>query len=67
MLPRPRCDARSCKHFRGISSTEEERDQRPVCAAFPLGIPDEIAYGDNDHTEPYLGDNGVRYEKDDDA
>jgi hypothetical protein len=34
-----------------------------TCAAFPNGIPDEIWLGDNDHTEPYPGDMGVRFER----
>lgn len=33
----------------------------PACAAFPNGIPDEIRYGDNPHTEPFEGDHGIRY------
>lgn len=34
-----------------------------TCAAFPDGIPDEIWRGDNDHTKPYPGDNGIRFER----
>jgi hypothetical protein len=33
-----------------------------VCTAFPEGIPDEITFGYNHHTEPHPGDNGVRFE-----
>lgn len=28
----------------------------------PEGDPEEIAYGTNDHTTPYPGDNGIQYE-----
>lgn len=34
-----------------------------TCAAFPDGIPDEILVGDFNHTEPYPGDRGIRFEK----
>jgi hypothetical protein len=33
------------------------------CKAFPNGIPDEIWLGDDDHTKPYPGDNGIRFER----
>ena len=29
------------------------------CLAYPGGIPDEIFYGEIDHTKPYKGDNGI--------
>jgi hypothetical protein len=32
------------------------------CNAFPHGIPDEIILGRIDHTRPYPGDNGIRFE-----
>jgi len=32
------------------------------CDAFPDRIPDEIMTGLFDHTEPYEGDKGVRFE-----
>lgn len=33
-----------------------------ICAAFPDGIPMQIWDGDNNHREPYPGDNGIRFE-----
>lgn len=34
-----------------------------TCDAFPDGIPDEIAYGDDLHLRPVLGDRGLQFEK----
>lgn len=34
-----------------------------LCKAFPQGIPRAIRDGDNDHTKPFPGDNGIRYER----
>lgn len=36
---------------------------RQKCKAFPEGIPAEIWQGDNPHTEPYPGDNGIQFER----
>jgi len=33
-----------------------------TCEAFPEGIPDEIIFEGRDHTEPFKGDRGIRYE-----
>lgn len=60
----PRCSVRNCIHFVGMSGDEDETKQRPICSAFPKGIPDEIAYGKNKHLTPYPGDGGIQYEKD---
>jgi hypothetical protein len=34
-----------------------------TCAAFPRGIPTEIHDGENIHTSPYPGDNGVLFDQ----
>jgi hypothetical protein len=34
---------------------------KSTCAAFPNGIPAIIALGHFRHTEPYAGDNGIRF------
>jgi len=33
-----------------------------VCGAFKKKIPNEILTGEHDHTKPYKGDNGIRFE-----
>lgn len=48
MLPQPECFTRGCRHLRGATDADE-RQQLPACLAFPNGIPDDIAYGDNLH------------------
>lgn len=64
MLTEPRCSERNCKHLIGVKQEDgTEATEVPVCAAFPNGIPQEIAYGDNPHTSPYPGDNGITYEE----
>ena len=62
MIPEPRCYARRCRHFTGVVG-EDEAQQHVTCAAFPDGIPEDIAYGDNKHLTPYPNDNGIRYER----
>ena len=63
MLPPSKCQKRNCKHLGGfINEGGEEGTERVVCKAFPKGIPDEIAYGNNKHLEPFPGDNGIQFE-----
>lgn len=64
MIIEPNCYKRRCKNFIGVSQSDgTEQTERVVCKAFPDGIPDEIAYGDNKHLKPYPGDNGIQFEK----
>ena len=46
----PKCQIRNCYFYRGFEGVEEI-NQRPVCEAFPKGIPTEIAYGKNTHAK----------------
>ncbi len=70
----PKCCARRCKHFiirmksrkpQKVGEMIDPRDAYFACEAFPdwPGIPGEILYGNNPHTDPYPGDHGIRYEK----
>lgn len=45
-----------CKHRQGFG-----------CAAYPTRIPREIRDMHVDHRQPYLGDNGIRFESKDDS
>jgi hypothetical protein len=63
MIATPNCYTRKCIHFQGVNHVEDETQQVPICAAFPKGIPEEIAYGDNLHLEPYPGDHGIPFEE----
>lgn len=62
MLDEPRCSERRCAHYQGIRSFSKTHHV-PYCVAFPEGIPNEIAYGDNLHTVHYEGDRGILYER----
>lgn len=64
LIHESKCDVRSCRHYLGVAYVGEgEAGERHVCAAFPDGIPDEIAFGNNKHLKPYPGDHGIIYEK----
>lgn len=38
-------------------------DDMTTCKAFPKGIPVKILTGHWDHTRPFRGDNGIRFER----
>jgi len=63
MIPQPQCVKRRCKHFVGVTPDDGKgEEQRPICKAFPKGIPDEIAYGNELHLQSFEGDHGIQYE-----
>ena len=41
-----------CKHYR----------MEQKCKAFPKRIPEEILTGKDDHSKPFKGDGGIRFE-----
>lgn len=65
MIETPRCFERQCKHYTGVKQDNAiESTERPCCAAFTDGIPDEIAYGDNLHLTVLPGQgNDIVFEK----
>lgn len=64
MLPRPQCFKRRCRHFIGVKQPDRtEATEVVVCNAFPEGIPEVIAFGNDKHIQPFPGDNGIQYEK----
>jgi hypothetical protein len=65
MLMTPRCYERRCKHFQGVrQENEQEVGEVVICAAFPDGIPDTIAYGADLHVTPRSGQgNDIVYEQ----
>lgn len=79
MLAVCRCFERRCIHYQGVHQPDgTEQGEVNVCAAFPpeavrlngdVGIPDEIAYGDDLHLDPWPSeeapqDNGIQFERD---
>jgi hypothetical protein len=50
MLDEPNCWARNCKHYLGVLQPDgTEMTEVNYCKAYPKGIPEDIAYGDNEH------------------
>jgi|GEM_PF-1602330 len=54
MGPTPVC--LKCAHF------HENNEDAFTCDAFPKGIPDEIVLRGFNHSRPFPGDNGIRFE-----
>jgi len=48
-----------CRHF---DSREWQASGQKRCQAFAAGIPRPIWNGQNDHRQPFPGDNGIRFE-----
>ena len=65
MLAEPKCYTRKCVYYSGVKQPDgTELTEVNYCTAFPDGIPDEIAYGANKHTEPFPGQkNKIVYRK----
>jgi hypothetical protein len=65
MIKEPKCWTRKCKWFIGVQQPRENEVGEFVnCEAFPDGIPNEIAYGDDPHAEVKPGQVGdYVYEK----
>lgn len=51
----------SCELFESRFDLGAGEEQRPFCAAFPQGIPDEIFVQGFDHRELFEGDQGIRW------
>jgi hypothetical protein len=50
--------SRVCTNCSNLTEPGERK-----CRAFPNGIPLEIWTGENNHTKPVAGDNGILFEK----
>jgi len=65
MLAEPACHKRKCKNFIGVKwFGDQESSENNFCKAFPDGIPEDIAYGDNLHLTKYPDQkNDIVFEK----
>ena len=65
MIKEPNCFIRNCKHFKGVIQPDgTELTEKSYCAAYPNGIPDDIAYGKDKHLKVRDDqDNDIIFEK----
>lgn len=65
MLLTSNCFKRECKHFIGVEQPDgTELTERVICSAFPKAIPEDIAYGNNEHLVPLKDQkNDIVFEK----
>ena len=50
------------KCFECIHYLDKPEAGKLICKAFMYGIPNEILEGGHDHTKPFKGDGGIRFE-----
>ena len=64
MLQEPKCWVRKCKYYVGVIQPDgTELTEINSCKAFPDGIPREISYEGNKHSEPLPDqDNDIVFE-----
>jgi len=59
----PDAQCHDCIHYKGVIQPGlGEAGEYIGCAAFSGWIPTPILLNEFDHTEPYPGDNGIRFE-----
>ena len=65
MIAEPKCFIRNCKNYIGVDQPDgTELTEKVICSAFPEGIPNGIAYGNNKHLVPYQGQtNSIVFEE----
>ena len=56
MIEEPTCYTRQCAFFEGVKWLGDgEHTEVAYCKAFPGGIPNDIAFGQNKHLKPVKG------------
>jgi len=48
-VPPANCLERGCKHYQGYQFFPETESVKCICPAYPEGIPEDIAYGEEKH------------------